>query len=709
MADYIYNVEPVPADFWQTVTQYKANGTFNRTIKNMLELPRAGKMVLTGYQSTMPSFAGVSGVDSIKVNMTYGKTLANGSFVSSRVNPLNTGVGACFCGIYDYDKTPNYFYPLKSSFTFSYVFYNKQNPYVYNTPVVMYVELVPASELARTGQYWRVSAAPPGGGVFAMQTAVMYLCVDKNTIYTQDDFNLMDDLYVIKQITFYDNTGTIPRSISTSINSNFDVYIPYTLSNIVATGSAGLQSATQIYNGGYNYYLSLSSLLVAPTGTTKRVIPEVLNSISFAYYAQEDYPHSGAYVTVGEATTEQGEQYYDRLPSDAFILRTKSQIIDILNAFGVPFSFNLSDILYTPDVTDFPDYKQPGQPDNIIGGGDGIGDNSSDDMPTVQPSFFPYDSMSSCYLSTRQNINSLTQFLWTDDFYSNFIKLMDNPIDAIISCVYFPFSLTALDPDGYTAEEPYQIGNVAVPENQGFDNARGFPILPTYDTRIVTPGYYIEPYFGTYQDYEPYTRYSIYLPYIGIKDIPAQYLVGKTIHTEYIFNLQTGDCTAVLYSDNQLITSFDGQLGIPVQFSSRNTLPQTIQAVQGGLSLVSSIGGLVSNIAAGNVSGALSSATQGASSVINAIPTESTITKNCTITGTAGLYMPQDIFLIINRTDFAEPANLATTDGYAASYSGTVSQFTGFLKCSAVYGGTSGTEEENAEIKRLLLQGVYIS
>ena len=71
-------------------------------------------------------------------------------------------------------------------------------------------------------------------------------------------------------------------------------------------------------------------------------------------------------------------------------------------------------------------------------------------------------------------------------------------------------------------------------------------------------------------------------------------------------------------------------------------------------------------------------------------------------------FNPQDIYLIMTRPIMAQPQNFAQVQGYAASYGGKVSEFSGYLQCREILGGTGATATENDMINELLRGGIHI-
>ena len=72
---------------------------------------------------------------------------------------------------------------------------------------------------------------------------------------------------------------------------------------------------------------------------------------------------------------------------------------------------------------------------------------------------------------------------------------------------------------------------------------------------------YLKRTFNDWRDFEPYTKLSIYLPYVGSFPLDAKKYYNKTIDIKYFIDLRTGACTACLIADDVLLDWFDGIIG----------------------------------------------------------------------------------------------------------------------------------------------------
>lgn len=374
---------------------------------------------------------------------------------------------------------------------------------------------------------------------------------------------------------------------------------------------------------------------------------------------------------------------------------TKETLRKILTDIGIPFTFDLNEALNS-NTDKFDEYKPSGKPENPIYPPSGDGDNSSDDFEIVTPTFSPYDSYTTTYLCRKSDINNLSNYMWSKDFFNNVIRLFENPAELITNNVFFPYSLT----ESQILPEPEQItiGNVNAPTN-----VTGIPITGLYNRRRSTEPYIYTSYFGSFLDYEPYTHYLLYLPYIGFVKLDGNDVIKHYLHVEYITELETGNCTAYIYSDTRLISQYNGEIGTPIGLSNTNQILKNLKMAGATVQIASGIAGAIASKGAGGT-GAISS---GISDFISSFA-EQTIHTGDKVGGLNGLYSPQDVYLVVFHAIPAEAIGTQELLGKSSSYGGKVSDFSGFLQCSVINGGLSATSDEQKMIFEMLRGGIYL-
>lgn len=558
---------------------------------------------------------------------------------------------------------------------------------------VIYVNIV---KMTDTVTEYRQKAIPPLEVKRGLHIGDMGFGGSYEGELTDDNF---DNYYRVDSIDYYINdddgnysevnprSAYVPDKFGTAAGKTFS-FVPYQVQNFEHNGEK------------FDYGISAVGIMlenilgVNPRGTcTYDTVVNFTNGIgaNICGYENKSYYENSTGVLKSEGLNElkTRKDIYKR------VYFTKETIQKILKDFGIPYSFDINEVV-NKNTSDFSDYTKPGKPLNPVYPDEGDGDNSSDPFEIVNPSISPYDTYTTTYLCRKRDINNLSNYIWSGDFVNNVIRLFENPAELITNNVFFPFSLT----ENQTLPDPEQIniGNLNAPTD-----VTGIPAGQIYNRRRITPYYEYTSYYGNFLDYAPYSKYFLYLPYIGFVDIDGNDIIKHQIHIEYVFELETGDCTAYFYSDTRLVSQFNGRLGTPIGLSNSN---QILKNIGYATAIIKTGVGVATAVA--------SRGQYGTGDIVGGIKdfvstfSEQTINVGDKVGGLNGLYGPQDVYLVIFHAVPAEAENLKEIFGKSASYSGTVSDFSGFLQCSAVDGYTKGTDEENNEIFELLRGGIYV-
>lgn len=91
----------------------------------------------------------------------------------------------------------------------------------------------------------------------------------------------------------------------------------------------------------------------------------------------------------------------------------------------------------------------------------------------------------------------------------------------------------------------------------------------------------VSEYWGNCLDYNPYTKITIFLPFIGYIDIDADDVMGKTVGVKYKVDIATGACVAFITADGSVMYQYAGNcaLTIPVSSSDQSSAIQNIVSI----------------------------------------------------------------------------------------------------------------------------------
>lgn len=308
------------------------------------------------------------------------------------------------------------------------------------------------------------------------------------------------------------------------------------------------------------------------------------------------------------------------------------------------------------------------------------------DLPTVSAVDAGLITMYNC---TAGQLQVLGNYLWSNiyDLETNFTKLFASPMEAIIGLSIIPVTPT--------------LGGASTVKFGNIDTHISMSKLSTQFVEKDMGSITVKKWIGSFMDYSPYVKLSLYLPYVGYREIDPDDVVGDTIHVVYHIDCLSGGCCAMVETGKKgLLYSFDGSCIANVPISAINysgSIQNAISAATGGVSMVA-------GLATGNVGTAVNKAASVAQNVTNIKPS---IQRSGQMSGAAGLMSYQTPMLIIERPNMCVPENLNTYTGNMLYVSRKLSQCKGFTQVSMIHlDGIPCTEKERDELMSLLNKGV---
>lgn len=343
---------------------------------------------------------------------------------------------------------------------------------------------------------------------------------------------------------------------------------------------------------------------------------------------------------------------------------------------------------------------------------------------------FLYNSPNQLFLLNTTDLNNLFTFInigyrpTEENFILDFKG--KNPIDYIVSVNVFPFDIPAFSP----AEVDLTIGGIPVKKSPFLENSETVKvktlglgsqfIQPIFDFGTIA----INPYFNDFRDYEPFTRCEVQLPYCGSYTVDLKKFMNKNLSVKYVLDYNTGACTALIFLNDLLIDTVDGQIGfsIPLSGISQGEYQNTIQrnsynAKMAGYDIVKSGINQIGNILTGNLKATANSTVNSLSAIETGLQANYELTHTApqpTILSTADALNSfcQDnrarvIFYRCEIPNYNEEV-FKKTVGYACIKSGKVSDFSGLMICSNVkLDNINCTDTEKNMLKNLLTSGIY--
>lgn len=368
--------------------------------------------------------------------------------------------------------------------------------------------------------------------------------------------------------------------------------------------------------------------------------------------------------------------------------------------------------------------KDPGDKDDTPGGG-----NRKNEDVTIPD--LPGADMTSAgglriYSLNPADVKSLFDYLHSHDPGESLVKWWQNPIQGLLSLHYLPYAIK------YKGNAPtYESINV-------LGLSTGVSALVCDQWQEINFGYLDLDYeSGSYLDMSPYTKVSIYLPGIGIRELNTDDVMGRRIWVKYQCDNVTGQFVAYVAvgtkntPENQVSIryAFSGQVAASFPLSQENwgnTYISGATLVAGALAL-GVAGAGAAGAAAGSEGGAgafMSSeanatALKGAASGVGkgaisksgsaaSLLAKPTISRSGAVSGTTSLFAYKKPYLIIESPSYyAYDGAYAGVKGWRYGTYQPFSKLKGYAEIEACHlHDITATLSELNEIEALLNEGV---
>ena len=303
----------------------------------------------------------------------------------------------------------------------------------------------------------------------------------------------------------------------------------------------------------------------------------------------------------------------------------------------------------------------------------------------------------SYYALNSTQLAALLNYLFTDSiFYSSNIseigaglfKSMFNPFQYIVSCIWFPFAAASFG----SASDNVKVGY--------WDTGVSATVVSALAQKtFVTATIPDHPQLsrGSYLNYEPYSRLTLYVPPFGSIPIDTNFRsLGNYLYCAVFIDHITGQATIRVsicqdsshLDEYNVVTERSSMIGVPIQLAQ--LMPDYVQTLQSGINAVG-------NVASFNITGALSSLV---SAVQSQMPKVSTLGSN-------GSYIEVLQYPVLT-VEFLQLVNEDNTEfGRPLCQVKTISTLSGYIRCAEDDHAFSGTKTETDEINRFLKSGFF--
>lgn len=483
----------------------------------------------------------------------------------------------------------------------------------------------------------------------------------------------------------YDQGDTALAVFGPYMYAHFDTHDPGTYSNIQSNYARFLMIYSDVDNQFYSF---------------------IGNSNSLKKYSDSTLPISP--ISISPGGPDHGFDKTDILFQNFFEHNGTDDTETIYITFPV------KDIVvknYTPGQPDEPsgDDNKGKNPNDHISVPDGDynygGDEIKDDgAPDDNPNSM---GIMGLWAPTRAQYKAFCHYLWNGFQQAMVGAFGDNDgMQCILACKEYPFVINA------TKEATMALGKV--------DTNLTVNVAPGNYFAIVFKGTVKQP-SHSFMDYSPYSKLSVYLPYIGITDLDIDQVSGKEVTIAYKIDIVSGIGIVLISTvdddkKNIIIGSYPVQMGkeLPVTATDYQRTAQTwaglaltaVGAVAGvGLPMMA--GAAIAG-AAGAVAGAGGAVAGAAGQAVNA--SKADIKQSGSLGGSSGMLGVSYPYFIYKMTNFSN-SGYKSLIGKKSSAVVKLSTLkgSGYNKIEAVNLHIEGaTDEELTEIKQNLVSGVIL-
>ena len=342
--------------------------------------------------------------------------------------------------------------------------------------------------------------------------------------------------------------------------------------------------------------------------------------------------------------------------------------------------------------------------DDAGGGEDPLPGSETIGLPD-EPTLSPIDAgLFALYSPTVSQMRNLADFLWTDfgGTGTTVEQVLEEVVEALKRSVSNPLnSMLGLS---IIASQGLSKGSDSSVHVGFWDTGVSMTRLTKQYFTVDCGSLSFSPVCGnTFLDYAPYSKFMIYLPYVGMRLLDANDVVGHTISVKYRGDCVSGALACYVIRDGSVIQEHTGNCALNIPLTA-DSWAETISAV--GQLISGTVSGGVSGVADGAAAGAIRGA---ASIATNPSAFSPQVSHTGAVSGAAGHLGSQKPFILREAVRFHSTGNFNSIIGYPSYYYRQLGDCLGFTQCLEVHlSHTPCTGEELKEIEELLKKGVII-
>lgn len=413
--------------------------------------------------------------------------------------------------------------------------------------------------------------------------------------------------------------------------------------------------------------------------------------------------------------------YYDRVVLSIVIIDGRGADNNLYSIFSNSI----------PSGGDGNPYEGGGLNDEPAGGEDQNYEETSDTIaePTLPSNPATGSGFITAYVPTLSEINDVADYLIDPNVLQALAGTVLKLSDVVIGLSIFPFTIAA-------------TGSKEIKMNLCGAHLTTGVTCHYSDSQFVTLNMgtlEVKKYWDNCLDYDPYTRITLYLPYVGFVDLDTDEVMGKNVTVKYNVDIVTGCCLALIIVDDSVLYQYPGECScqVPITSVSFDTFLQSAvqlgitaasgaRAVKGaGASLAEAGGHVLATDDAGvqrlamgdydkerakftgikaSVTDSLISASVGAVLSAKGQYSHAGAMSSC-----AGILGTQKPFLIIKRPKQCMPEGYESIRGFPCNMKARLSDLEGYTEVGDIHLNIpNATVQEIVECEQFLKEGVYL-
>lgn len=350
----------------------------------------------------------------------------------------------------------------------------------------------------------------------------------------------------------------------------------------------------------------------------------------------------------------------------------------------------------------------PGNPQGLLPmGGEfadtdpfGVGNVDIDVPDTVTE--MDYSGLLSAYQLDNGELFAIGDALFSANTWQNIRLKFDgigDPVSYIVSAVEIPFAARG-------STKQFKLGGVTVEDNDGpiaiHSLSQRYHLLQFGSINLKET-------WGTEKDYST-TDISIFLPYVGVKDLDTSMVMNATITVKAFLDAWNGDLLYLIVVDNKNASyKYIGSHGICYRFQGNCGKSIPIGKVDNSGQLMAQTGALAS-MGVGLATGNPLMAIGGAAGMIGAAAVPPKVSMTGGLSGSIGRADVQEAYLIIRQSVPKYPNGWRAEIGAPRYQMFNVSDMHGYTKFSEFHADDieGASDQEKAMIEQAMTSGVFL-